>query len=352
MTKKTKSMVLAIMSVAIISLAGIYVVDAAQQPTNNIPTNTVVERTSEIWVNQYKSVEEFEKVTKETIQYLTADMEPGWNKDIQQASLKAYNFESMIGKRGAVNELVVLFSAREQILGSHTTSEAVSKYHNWMQSQFDTPKDIDIIDKRINEIIGKESNYKFAIEAYEARNFQASLGAVPEQVTENDVYFWGEILAFAGCIYDERCDVKELRKTLSFGPPLHNTPEETKKLMDDPSTAAWDDTFHVAYQYISANTCDGSPCYFYTTTSGVGQLTPNASSGGIHTTDTTIYSYASSYGGNTGDYHTVSSQLTDPTPTNTLFAAGYDQVSKTGYLTKSSSETTYKATNTSNAYDP
>lgn len=364
MMAKINLLVLAVASVAILSIVGI--VDAISN-TTNIPTDTVIERTSEEWVKEYDSVEKFEKSTKETVEYLTADLEEGWNTDVQQANLKAYNFESMLGKRGSVNELVALFVAKDQLTGSHVNVESISKYHDYMLSKHTTPTSLEGIDKRIYEIVGDERNYILALEVYESRNFKAALGSVPSELISSDGAFWGEVLAIAGCGYDETCDVKELRKILNFTneKPMHNSTEEVEEFIANMSEmmmayllpsayAAWDDTYHIAYQYINADSCDngGDPCSFFVYASGVGRITPNASSAGIHTEDTTIYSYAASYGGNTGDYHVVSSQLTDPTPTNTLVAGSYDSVWKEGYLTKSSNESTYKATNTSDAYDP
>lgn len=364
MTTKTQNiMVLAIMSVVILSTVGYVVVDAERTSANKLPNNSVVERTFENWSDQYENAEKFDSTTRETVEYLTMDMEDGWQSDVRDAALKSYNLESMIGKRGAVDELVSLLSSREQVLGTHTTSEAESKYHAWMQTQFDNPKTLDEIDNRINEIIG-DIDYKLVIEAYEARNFQASLGAVPEQLIRSDAPFWVKQMTLAGCSYMEGCDVDEFRKTLNFDKEiLDNTPEEVRKrienndagLMDyflPKAYAAWDETFHYASMYILADSCDGSPCHFYVSTNGIGLLTPNASSGGTHTTDTTIYSVGVSWGGNTGDYHNVIMQMTDPAPTNTLAAGGYDSVWKDGILTKSVSEVTYKATNTSNAFDP
>jgi hypothetical protein len=352
------------MSVVIASIVGYAVVDAERESVSNIPTNTVIERNAAVWADQYESPEEFEKVTKETLEYLTVKLEPGWNSEIKQASLKAYNFGSIVGKRGAVDELVSLLSAKEQLLGIYTRTDAETTYHAWMQSQFDIPKNVDEIDSRIYEIIGDESNYNLAIEAYEARNFQANNGAVPEELIKSDLIFWATQASLSFCNYDPNCDVEEARKIIHLNLATDNSQEEIDKrvLTDEGASimdyflprayADWDPAYHWASMYISADTCDGTPCYFQYQTDGTGQIAPNASSGSTHTTDTTIYAYGTSWGGSAGNYHTVVLQMVDPAATNTLVGAAYDGVVKDGYLTKSSSESIYSATNTSNAYDP
>ncbi len=346
-----------LMAVAILSVTGIVLVDAEKSNTTNIPAN-VIERNAEAWESQYNSEKHFKQTTKETVEYLTADLEPGWNTDVQQASLKSYNLDSMSGKRGTVDQLVSLISTRAQIDGTYSETEAVERYHDYMQSQFPAPQSVKGIDVKIDQLIG-DNDYRLALEAYEARNFQASLGAVPEELMESDLTFWGKVHLLGSCSYLEGCDVEEMAKK-DTSPNEHEEvviPQNYEASLYDyilpKAYAAWDDVYHTASQFISANSCDGTPCYFTTSSSGTGELTPNASSGGTHTTDTTIYSYAYSTSSSTNHYNLVSSQLTDPTPTNTLYRGAYDDfVSKSGYLTKSSSEVTYKATNTSEAWDP
>lgn len=351
---------ISLMAVAIMTVTGMALVDAApsEKAKDKIPAK-VIERQAEKWKSQYDSEKHFKQTTKETVEYLTADFGGGWNTDVQQASLIVYNFDSKSGKRSSMDKLVSLLSTKAQIEGTYSETEAIERYHTYIQSLHPAPQGIGGIDAKINKLLG-DNSYSDALEAYEARNLQASLGAVPEQLIQSQPLFWGKVLLLAGCGYDSDCDVELMDKIADFQHPDPNVEHPVLPLSAEPSIydlilpkafAGWVEVQHTAYQYISADTCDGSPCYFYTSVSGTGQKTPNASSGGTHTTDTTIYSYASDTSNNSNHYHSVSSQLTDPAATNSLTAGGYGtSIWKDGYLTKSSSESTYKATNTANAW--
>ena len=148
--KNAKSLFgVSLMAVAILSITGIVFVDAEKSDNTNI-TAKVIERNADAWKSQYDSEKHFVVTTKETVEYLTADLEPGWNTDVQQAALKSYNLNSMIGKRDAADQLVSLISTRAQLDGTYSETEAVERYHSFMQSQFPAPNSIQGIDAKIN----------------------------------------------------------------------------------------------------------------------------------------------------------------------------------------------------------
>ena len=376
MTNKTTKIIIAIAVIASISIPvmGTNLIDAQRQSLDNIPSDVLIERAGAQWVAQYENQDEFTKTREFMREYTQASVD-GYNAVVQDAVIKANNFETIVGKRGVNMELVALFAAKQQAQGTYAPTEAEFRYHQWVSEKHPVSGSEIAIDKRIDSLINGQENYALALEIYGIFNEQANIGNVPPELIQTDLKFWAKQGAVANCAIEPDCDPVEMAE--SFDRIGETTPEQDAEIrarveLDNkeaalstqsfdfwnvilPKAYAYTEINHAIYMYIAANPCDGGvPCSFNNNGSGTGLIYTTAYSGTVHSVDTSIYAYgtSSSIGSHPNSYHYVQLNMQVPATTNTLLGSGTNGAIKDGYLTKTSVSTLFDGKNTSNAWDP
>ncbi|MGI9567813.1 MAG: hypothetical protein ACR2LL_12485 [Nitrosopumilus sp.] len=296
MTNKTIKTVLfaVLVTTMILPMSGMNLAEA-QNTSDKIPDDKLMERTGDNWKAQYKNDAEFEASQNTLKTYVAAELpDNGWNQAMVKDQIRIQNFDTIIEKRGFGHEIVALVVAKEQILGTYDSSDAVAQYHEWVTTQTNIPKTVEEIDQRLSEIVDTNS-MKLVPHLVETYNDMAEHGNVPKELIEKDVNFWIMTGNVAVCSYDEECNEEELKELHLLA---RNQPQDTKiPVIANPMDYILPEAFAVTSQevigYVFSYPIGCTGCSITDTDIGLSPEYPWTNSGQIHAGGTDLYTTGS-----------------------------------------------------------
>ena len=272
------------------------VAEISENTTEKIPDKVLLERSENEWKSQYADVNEFREKQEFMQAYVTEDFKKnGWNEVMVENNIIITNFDTIIGEIGNGYELVALYAAKDNLLGSNTSSEPVTKFHKWLLSQYDTPSTVEEINSRIAQIVPQQ-HIPLTEEYVNAFNKMADHGNVPLELIQQDVRYWNMVSNVAVCQYDENCDLDGMKRILDN--ETHKIEQISIPILDDivsfffPEVWASTDVWHTGYVYgTPLGSCDYGTCARSDYDTGVSpfNLTIESPSGGHSYGDFWVY---------------------------------------------------------------
>ena len=177
--------------------------------TGEIPTYDLLERNGQKWLKFYDDEDHLRTEQEAVKTYVERDhQQNGWNQDNVKNILKIQNFETITESVGHGHEIVLLFAQYEKLQGTYNPSEAEKKYHSWIAQRYSVPMTEVEITEQLTQITGSPQYNALAQEVANSFNALASNGAVPYELAQSDVQFWGNVVNAAHCSYDDQCDLE------------------------------------------------------------------------------------------------------------------------------------------------
>lgn len=181
----------------------------------DIYDDELIERYGEKWEAQFSSPQEFREMMRALMTYTIAEMpDNGWNKAMVLAHTKIHNFDTIIEKTGFGHEITSLIAAKQRLLDQYNHTEPVKRFHSWLAEKYPAPDSVEGIDQRLTEIISEPDFIRFAPDLAGAFNTLALHGNVPDELLEHDSDYWILVASISSCGYSQGCDVASLQEIL------------------------------------------------------------------------------------------------------------------------------------------
>ncbi len=179
---------------------------------NEVSADKLLKRVGDKWLSSYKDTRHFNTSEEAVNKFVERNsMKEGLNKENAKLISKIHNFETITESVGSGHEIVLLIAELQKAEGKYNPSEPVSKYHDWIASQYTVPTTKQGIKDRLTEILGDEKFVNLAKKHAKNFNKLAELGSVPLDLVILDEDYWGEIGHMAQCERDVNCDVNLLK---------------------------------------------------------------------------------------------------------------------------------------------
>ena len=143
----------------------------------------------------------------------------------------------------------MLAAQLEKTSGKYNPSEAVLKYHNWIEEQYKVPTTKYEINDRLTGILGDERFVNLAQKHASNFNKLAELGSVPIELFISDEDYWGEISHIANCEYNSECNVDALKHQPGATQEEIERIQKIEAKINDVSFDLWDVILPEAYAW-------------------------------------------------------------------------------------------------------
>ena len=217
---------------------------------NEIPSDELLQRVGDKWLSSYKDIRHFE-ISEESVNKFVErnNVKDGLDKENAKLISKIHNFETITESIGDGHEIALLIAQLDKVKGKYNPSEAVSKYHSWIEGQYTVPTTEDGVMDRLIEILDDKKFVNLAKKHAQDFDKLAELGSVPIELFISDKDYWGEISHIANCERNSECDVDALKHQPGA------TSEEIEKIrqieaeINDVSFDLWDVILPKAYAW-------------------------------------------------------------------------------------------------------
>ena len=226
------------------------IIDHIEERKKEVPYEELLKRVGYKWLSNYKDARHFEK-SEEAVNKFVERNKVKDDVDRENAKLiaKTHNFETITESVGHGHEIVLLVAQLEKTKGKYNPSEAVLKYHNWIEGQYTVPITKAEINDKLTEILGDKRFVNLAKKHANNFNKLAELGSVPIELFISDEDYWGEISHIASCERNSECDVDALKHQPGATQKEIERIQQIEAEINDVSFDLWDVVLPEAYAW-------------------------------------------------------------------------------------------------------